>query len=232
MREVKRHPSQRLAAALIDLDGTLLDTRPGVLSALDAAFSEVTGSDGGAARCDLSLPVDAMILSSDPSMPPLRQRALSDAFRRHYDGHHWASASMYVGAEECLRDLRDAGLRSLVVTNKRTTAASTLLKSFGLAHYLDAIIGQHETGLPVPKAELVGRALAWGTLDQVTTVVIGDSDQDAAAAAFWGLQFIAIRSGAGPLGHARAGEDRVEVDDLAGATAFVLNSFGEKDLEP
>jgi phosphoglycolate phosphatase len=214
--------SQRLAAALVDLDGTLLDTRPGVLAALGAAFSDVTGSEDAAARCDLSLSVDAMIQSSDPSLPPSSQRALSDAFRRHYDGHHWMTANLYAGAEECLRDLRAGGLRSFVVTNKRTAVATKVLRYFGLAQYLDGIVGQDETGLPVPKAELTRRALALGALHPATTVVIGDSDQDAAAAAFWGLRFIAIRSGAGPLGHAQDGEDRVEVGNLADVAAFVL----------
>ena len=100
-----------------------------------------------------------------------------------------------------------------VVTNKRSSAAERLLEHFRLAPYLEGVVGQPETGEPLPKAELAGRCLASAGLDPATTVVVGDSDQDAAMAAVWSMTFIAVTSGAGPLGHAPAGAERVEVDE-------------------
>ena len=77
----------RWRAALFDLDGTLVDTRPGIRAALGAAFVEATGSDAGTERADLSLPLDDMIRSADPAARSALRWQLSAAFRRHMDDY-------------------------------------------------------------------------------------------------------------------------------------------------
>ncbi len=209
-------------SALFDLDGTLLDTRPGMRAALRAAFADLTGSDRGVDQANLSLPLEDMIRSADPEATPALLQELSAAFRGHYDAASWKMARLYPGAEACLRDLVAAGVRAFVVTNKRSSAAERLLDHFQLAPYLEGVVGQPETGGPLPKAELAGRCIASAGLDPATTVVVGDSDNDAAMAASWNMAFIAIASGAGPLNPAMADTVRFEVDSLADAAAFLL----------
>ena len=212
----------RWRAALFDLDGTLIDTRPGMRAALEAAFVEVVGTDLGSDRADLSLPLDEMILSADPDVPsPLRQQ-LSEAYRRHYDSGCWKAADVYPGAEECLRDISAAGVRVFVVTNKRAGAAGRLLEHFRLARYFEEVVGQLETGQPRPKSELARHCMETAGLDPATTVVVGDSNHDATMAALWNMDFIAITSGAGPLGPAQADARRVAVGHLSDAAALML----------
>ena len=216
------HEPPRWRAALFDLDGTLIDTRPGMRAALAAAFVEVTGTDPGCDRADLSLPLDEMILSARPDAPAPLRPLLSAAFRRHYDSGCWKVAHLYQGAEECLRDLRAGGVRTFVVTNKRTSAAGRLLEHFCIARYLNGVVGQLETGRPRPKSELARRCMEIAGLDPATTVVVGDSNHDATMAASWNMEFIAITSGAGPLGPAQADARRVEVRHLSDAAALML----------
>jgi phosphoglycolate phosphatase len=217
------HASGRWSAAIFDLDGTLVDTTSGVRAAVAAALAEATGDGSAAERADLSLPLEEMIRSADPAASASRRRLLADGFRRQYDSTYWKYAHVYPGAEACLRDLRTAGLRAFVVTNKRATPAERILEHFQLARYLDAIVGQADSGTAIPKAELIGRCLAEARLDPATTVIVGDSDQDAAAAASWSMVFIAVTSGAGPLGHASTGETRVEIGSLADAAEVALS---------
>jgi phosphoglycolate phosphatase len=225
-------PLPRWTAALFDLDGTLVDTRPGMRGALRAAFAEVTGDDSSTELADLSLPLDDMIRSADPAAPTARQQELSAAFRKHYDSTFWKEAQAYPGARECLRDLGASGVRAFVVTNKRESVAERLLENLRLARYLNGVVGQPESGPPLPKSELAGRCLTRGGLDPATTVVVGDSNHDAAMAASWGMTFIAVTSGIGPLSHVSAGEERVEVDSLMDATAFVLLRLQGGSREP
>ena len=220
MRVPRRSP--RWTAALFDLDGTLVDTRPGMRGALRAAFAEVTGNDSFAELVDLSLPLEDMIRSADPAAPPARQGELSAAFRRHYDSTFWKEAHPYPRAKECLRDLGASGVRAFVITNKRESAAERLVEHLGLADYFEGVVGQPEVGDPLPKSELAGRCLTSHGLDPTTTVVVGDSNHDAIMAASWGMTFIAVTCGIGPLSHVSAGDERVEVDNLTDATAFVL----------
>jgi phosphoglycolate phosphatase len=213
----------RWSAALFDLDGTLIDTRPGMRAALEAALTEVTGAVGGTGLANLSLPLDAMVSTAAPKASIAQRRRLSAAFRRHYDAGHWRTAQVYPEAEACLSTLRAAGLRSFVVTNKRTVAAERLLEQFHLSAYFESVVGQPEDGPPLPKADLAGRCLADAGLDPDMAVVVGDSDYDASMAASWGMTFVALTSGAGPLSPASGAQNRIDVKSLAGASAFVLN---------
>lgn len=210
------------AAALFDLDGTLVDTRPGICEALAAAFAEVTGVDVDPGYADLSLPLDDMIRSIDPRAPQEVRESLSAAFRRHYDSSHWQLAGLYPGAMECLRDLFASGVRVFVVTNKRGRVAQRLLEHFHLAHYLEGVVGQPDDGPPVPKMELAARCIETAGLDPATTIVVGDSNQDASMAAWWGMAFIGVTSGTGPLSHVRDEDKRVEVTSLDDVKTLVL----------
>jgi phosphoglycolate phosphatase len=222
-------PGRRWTAALFDLDGTLLDTRPGMIAALEAALLEVTGRDEGAGQANLSLPLDAMVGSAVPDATPAERLRMAAAFRRHYDAGHWRAAAVYPGAAACLEQLRSAGLRTFVVTNKRTTAAERLLARFRLAEFFERIVGQPEAGEPSSKAEMAGRCLSEAGLNPQTTLVVGDSDHDAAMAATWGMTFIALTTGAGPLSPAPDDPNRIDVDSLTGASALVLDETLGRD---
>ena len=165
-------PEPLWTAALFDLDGTLIDTRPGMLTALEAALSEVTGDNAGAGLANLSLPLEAMVGSAAPAATAEECQLLISAFRRHYDAGHWKAAHVYPGAKTCLSELRAAGLRTFVVTNKRTTAAERLLVRFRLAGYFERVLGQPEFGTPTPKSDLAGQCLADAGLDPDMTVVV------------------------------------------------------------
>jgi phosphoglycolate phosphatase-like HAD superfamily hydrolase len=218
----------RWDAVLFDLDGTLVDPRRGVRAAVAAAFTDVTGSRAPMARIDLSLPLEEMIRSADPSASEERRRLVSAAFRQHYDDGWWAEADVYPGAEHCLQELRAAGIRSFVVTNKRTVAAKRLLEHLHLLELFEAVLGQEDIGDPVPKQHLAGRCLSEAGLDSASTIAVGDSDQDAAMAEAWNIMFVAITNGIGPLSDVLPRTGCVEVESLMDASAFVLSTPGRK----
>ena len=209
---------------LFDLDGTLVDTRPGMGAALRAALVDVLGDDTGAAQANLSLPLDAMIRSAAPSATPSDLVRLSRAFRTHYDDGDWRAAEVYRGAEACLQTLAASGVRAFVVTNKRAVAARRLLELLRLATYVEDLHGQPETGEPMPKSELAVRCMSLAGLEPATTLVVGDSDSDASMALSSGMTFIAFTAGAGPLGQTAPGQARVDIDNLTDVAAFVVQA--------
>jgi phosphoglycolate phosphatase len=225
--------TRRWTAVIFDLDGTLADTRPGIQAALAAALTEVTGDDSGVELADLSSPLDDLIRSAAPAAAsPALWRQLSAAFRRHYDSAYWKVAYAYPGAEECLRDLGASGVRAFVVTNKRTNAARRLLEHLGLAPYLEDVVGQAEAGEPLPKSQLMGRCLKSAGLDPTATVVVGDSDHDAAMAAACHTALILVTYGIGNPSRASADEELLRANSLGEAAAFVLQRLRGGNNEP
>jgi acetolactate synthase-1/2/3 large subunit len=224
----------RWTAVVFDLDGTLADTGPGIQAALAAALTEVTGNDSGVELADLSSPLDDLIRSVAPAAaasPALRQQ-LSAAFRRHYDSTYWKVAYAYPGAGECLRDLGVAGIRAFVVTNKRAKVARRLLEHLGLAPYIEDVVGQAEAGEPLPKSELMGRCLRSAGLDPAMTVVVGDSDQDAAMAAACHTAFILVTYATGQPSRASAYGEVLKANSLTEAGALVMQRLGGGNREP
>jgi phosphoglycolate phosphatase len=170
-----------------------------------------------------------MVGSAVPHATPGERLRMAAAFRRHYDAGAWKAADIYPGAATCLERLRSAGLRTFVVTNKRTTAAERLLERFRLAEFFERVVGQPEAGAPSPNADLAGRCLSDAGLNPHNTLVVGDSDHDAAMAATWGMTFIALTTGAGPLSPAPDDPNRIDVDSLTGASALVLDETLGRD---
>jgi phosphoglycolate phosphatase len=218
---VTADPGPRWRAALFDLDGTLIDTRPGMQTALRAALRDVIGSDELCSDANLSLPLEAMIRSVAPAASSDVIGRVAIAYRAHYDAGNWKEARLYPGAVECLREVQEAGVRAFIVTNKRASAATRLIEHFGLAPYFEQIVGQPETATPVSKAELARSCVVSAGLDPASTVVVGDSDPDASMATSLDMTFIAFTAGAGPLSQTNAPRDRVEMGSLVDVGAFV-----------
>ncbi len=223
---------ERWAAVMFDLDGTLLDTRPGIRASLVHALREAAGLQTLPREPEWSQPIAALVERLLPDSAIGERGAVVASFRAHYDGGLWAEARLFPGAKACLEELCSTGLRCFLVTNKRQTATNRLLDCFGLARYFEAVVAQPDEGDPLPKTMLAGTCLADAGLVPGVVAVVGDSDHDATMAAAWGMTFIAITSGTGPLSGGPANAERVEVGSLSDAASFLVNRLRGGHREP
>lgn len=182
-------PAQSLrhcTAALIDLDGTLVDTLGDFKAALDLTLADL--GYPGIGRDTIESLVgrgSEHLIRSVLSVSGAPQELYELAWTRyqfHYDGINGMHSTVYSGTHDFLTALRERGWPLACLTNKPTAAASALLASKGLSAYFDHVFGgdafEHRKPHPLPllrACEALARTPAH-------TLMVGDSINDANAA--------------------------------------------------
>lgn len=188
-------------AILFDLDGTLVDTAPDLIVALNVALKTagVAPVDMGTLRVIVGQGARRMIERGlliggvAPAEDDLDR--LVGVFLEHYRGNVAARSRPFPGAVEALEDLAAAGFRLGVCTNKFEALSVQLLDSLGLSHHFSAIAGADTFSMRKPD----GRHLL-NTLERMggagaPAVMVGDSETDVLAARSAGVPVIGVTFG-------------------------------------
>jgi phosphoglycolate phosphatase len=215
-------------AILFDLDGTLVDSEPGVVASFEAALLTLGHRPQG-------LDVRALI------GPPLEEtmglvlgRFGDDrvdeavlAYRAHYGSTGFLATTVYPGVVDMLERLRALDARLYVATSKRTVFARPILESLGLIGMFSAVHGSEPGGAMDHKAELIADLLARHALEADRCLMVGDRRQDVAGAQANGVAALGVLWGYG---------DRAELE-AAGAQRIIsrpgdLAAIVEDRLKP
>jgi phosphoglycolate phosphatase len=188
-----------LHAAIIDLDGTLVDTLGDFSAAIDAMLAE-------AGRCPLERAVVAGFIGKGSEhlircvlahvgAPSGDYESAWAAYQRAYRVINGRHSAVYPGAASGVASLRQAGLRLACLTNKPTEFARALLHDKGLADAFEIVFGgdAFEKKKPDPMP-LLRTCEALGTAPAVT-LMIGDSSNDAQAARAAGCPVVLVTYG-------------------------------------
>lgn len=193
---------------VFDLDGTLIDSRPGIEACLRQALG--VAAPGCALPPVESLigpPVREMIAALLPGRDTAVLDTAETEFRRAYDSGGWKLTETYPGADEALRALAAAGLSLFVLTNKPAGPTRVVLDSLGWHGAFEAVLCRDSVTPPFDdKAVAMAYLLAQCGLDRSRTLMVGDSADDARAASSNGVAFAAACWGYG----AAAAEPGVE----------------------
>ena len=194
---------------LFDLDGTLVDSSPGIHAAVRYAAAALGLPEPTARqlRGMVGPPLQdgfALVLRVPVADVP---RAVA-AYREHYAAGALLQATVHDGVPDLLAALRAAGATLAVATSKPEPFAVRLLEHTGLLPAFASVHGATMDGLVRHKDQVVAAALA-AHPDGRDPVLVGDRSHDVLGAAAHGLPCI----GAG-WGPAEDGEL-----ETAGATA-------------
>ncbi len=184
--------------AVFDLDGTLLDTRAGVLSAVKYTIKEMGYDmpDEETLRSFIGPPVQESFARVYALEGPILQE-IATVFRNFYSTKTLLEAEAYEGILELFAELSRRGIKSAVATYKREDYALTLLKHFGFDKYTDIMFGgDHENKLK--KRDIIEKCIRVGGVSDISRVVmIGDTEYDAVGAEDVGADFIGVTYGFG-----------------------------------
>lgn len=187
-----------LSAVLFDLDGTLIDTSPGIFKCVNKALEEMQFPTLGEDL--LGRYVGPPIYDAFRSVSGLGVADAQEAERRYrkeyaITGVH--EVQIYPGIRELVTLLHAKGIKLGVSTLKRENMALIGLQEFGVLEYFDCVAGTHE-GIKRTKADIIRLTLEkLGCTCPEEAVLIGDTFYDAAGAQEAGVKFIAVSFGFG-----------------------------------
>ena len=178
-----------LTHILLDLDGTLVDSAPGILGSLRAAFDEL-GIDHDPAVLDERLLGPPLYESLPPIVGARAAEAVMPVYRRIYSEEGGLNRSTaYPGADDLLRALTGAGVTVALATSKAEVSAHKILANQGWTELFTEIVGDTRDAARPTKAHVVGEALARlghpGGAD--APLMVGDRSHDVIGARAHGL---------------------------------------------
>ncbi len=183
-----------------DLDGTLVDSAPGIIEGLKIALTKY-GYDipdfVTLRKC-----VGPPFTYSFPNILHIKDEDFAGAvatYRHYYDAENGMfNAKVYAGVEEMLAELVKRGYCLFVCTSKPEPTAKKLLKELGIDHYFTEICGATLDASIDTKAQVIDLCFSrapWHKKEE--TVLIGDTKFDAEGAVKMGIDCIGITWGFG-----------------------------------
>ncbi len=184
-------------AVVFDLDGTLLNTLDDLAAAVNAALTAHAMPPRTVAEvCRfVGNGVGKLIERAVPSGTAADTTAAVFAdFRIYYTAHSLDKTAPYAGIPEALLQLRDAGIKAAIVTNKLDKAAEALRTHF-FADTVTVAIGDSPDRPRKPAPDSTQLALSRLGVSPHEAVFVGDSDVDVLTAKNAGLPCIAVTWG-------------------------------------
>lgn len=185
--------------ALLDLDGTLIDPRPGITRSVQAGLAAV-GIEPEPADAYLAWigpPLRESFLQLGGVAPGDLDRAVA-GYRARFDRVGWREHELYPGVVDALGDLRRAGWRLAVVTSKPEVFARRIVTHCDLDATFDDVVGSELDGRLSAKAELVAHALdRLGGVTPDGAAMVGDREHDVIGALACGVAAVGVAWGYG-----------------------------------
>jgi phosphoglycolate phosphatase len=186
---------------LFDLDGTIVDSAPGITSTLAYTFEELGRPVPG--------PAELLAYVGPPILDSFRERAgmsIGEAaaalaiYRPRYLEVGALDSTVFPGVADVLKAVHAAGIPLSLATSKPETPAKLILSHYGMLGEFDVITGASDDEVRSSKADVVAEALvrlaAIGA-DLSRPVLVGDRKHDVEGAAANGIPTIFVDWGYG-----------------------------------
>jgi phosphoglycolate phosphatase len=186
---------------VFDLDGTLVDTAPDLIGALNFVLDReglppvplksartLIGA-GARALLERGLEVDGRHAGVEDI------NRLTDDFIEYYAAHIADASRPFDGLESALDDLAAKGYRFAVCTNKLEWLSKRLLDRLGLSARFAAICGADTFGISKPDPAILRQTVARAGGQLSTAIMVGDAGPDIGVARRAGIPVIGVEFG-------------------------------------
>ena len=216
---------------VFDLDGTLVDTAPDLVNALNFVLDRegmpsiplpsARNMIGAGARRMLERGIEAD--GRDVSVADLDR--LTKDFVAYYGDHIAVSSRPFEGLEAALDELSGHGYQFAVCTNKLEWLSKKLLDELGLSARFSAICGADTFGISKPDPAILQQTVARAGGELSGTIMVGDAGPDIGVARRAGVPVIGVEFGYTEVPIAELKPDRLigHFRDLPGAVESLMH---------
>ena len=188
-----------MKTVLFDLDGTLINSKPGITKCTQYAleFFGVTEPDADKLECFIGPPLIESFQKYYGFSPDKAKEAVAK-YRERYHSVGIYECELYPDVEETLQRLKTAGYRIAMASSKPEVSCKQIMEHFGLDGYFDEIVGATLDGRIDSKISVlreVLRRLATRNLSELC--LVGDTRFDALGAKEAGIDCVGVTYGFG-----------------------------------
>ena len=188
-----------VTAVLLDLDGTIADSRPGIIASIHHAVRSLGHEPDPSENLAWAIgpPIDEAMARVLKPYGEGRVREAVRLYRNRYGEVGLYEAAIYPGIDVALSSLAEAGAALILATSKRRAIAERILVHFGLVGHFRSIFGSEPGGALDRKSDLIAHLLALEGLNHRNVVMVGDRSHDIAGAHANGVRAIGALWGYG-----------------------------------
>jgi phosphoglycolate phosphatase len=215
-------------SVLLDLDGTLIDSYPGISASCLAALRALGHEPDETfdIRRFIGPPIEEMMQILLQPYGDERVGEAVAAYRQHYGDSGFRGSVPYPGIGNSLEEMQRTGLRLYLATSKRVIFANRILDHLKFATYFDGIYGSVPSGELDHKPELLAHILSEQSLSPSECLMVGDRRYDISGAHAVRMRGLGVLWGYGSRDELETAVADQLVDSPADLARTVLSMLG------
>ena len=188
--------------ALFDLDGTLINSGPAIISSISYALQKegIPLPDPSEMRRFVGPPIQKGLMKIC-GISDEKSKQMAKKYREYYETHFWNKNTLYDGMENLLSQLHDSGYLLATATSRPESSARRIINYHGLDKLFDVIVAAKDDKPHTPKKELIQTAInlceKLSGRQNLSAVMVGDTFYDMEGARLASVASIGVTYGYG-----------------------------------
>lgn len=180
---------------IFDLDGTLVDSLPGIAASLNRTLVAhgLPGHSDAAIRSFVGDGLKTLVLRAAPSSAiPTLHASIVSLFKRDYELSWTQGTKVYPGIPGMLEELQRGGCQLAVLSNKSHEFTVAMVRAMFPTIHFAMVLGQQDKRPQKPQPDGALQIAAELGVNPADCLIIGDSTIDLETAANAGMRAIAV----------------------------------------